>query len=178
MRHINQYGLTDNQEAFVQAYARLGIASQAYTEAYPRAKSYSRNAIDVNAYRLANNAKIKLRLTNVRQDIVLAAQAKVAIDSEITIEQWRKLVLDIANNEFTSTGIRLRALELLGKHLGALDERLHIDSQVSHTHRLASVSDDDLLSIIAARRSVQAQLPATSLPAIVDSTAEDITPTT
>ncbi len=54
--------LTPKQEAFARAYVETGNASEAYRMAYPRAKNWKSEAVNVAASRLLANAKVSLRV--------------------------------------------------------------------------------------------------------------------
>ncbi len=56
---------------------------------------------------------------------VEAGRAKVIAKAEMTGDEWRKLVSDIARGESENRD-RLRALELMGKHLGLLRDRMEL----------------------------------------------------
>jgi phage terminase small subunit len=69
--------LTPKQEAFVQAYHRLGNQRAAYKEAY-NAGNMSNAVIDVKASELMNDGKLRVRLSEL--------QERVAKKNEITVE--------------------------------------------------------------------------------------------
>lgn len=54
--------LTPKQEKFVEEILKGKTQYEAYINAYPRAKNWQRQAVDVNASQLMNDTKIKLRL--------------------------------------------------------------------------------------------------------------------
>lgn len=59
--------LTPKQEKFVEEIAKGKTQYEAYITAYPKAKKWSRNAIDVAANRLMTNTKIVVRLNELRK---------------------------------------------------------------------------------------------------------------
>ena len=60
-------GLTPQQEAFCLALVKLGNASAAYREAYPK-QQMNPNSLAVNASRLQALPKVALRLAGLRQE--------------------------------------------------------------------------------------------------------------
>lgn len=60
--------LTPKQETFVDNILQGKTQYEAYITAYPRAKKWSRNAIDVAASQLMNNNKILIRLKELRME--------------------------------------------------------------------------------------------------------------
>lgn len=59
--------LTSKQEEFVYGIANGKTQYQAYIDAYPKAKNWKREAVDVNASKLLNDTKIKLRLNELNK---------------------------------------------------------------------------------------------------------------
>lgn len=58
--------LTPKQEKFVDEILQGKTQYEAYITAYPRAKKWSRNAIDVAANHMMENNKIVIRLRELR----------------------------------------------------------------------------------------------------------------
>lgn len=65
--------LTPKQEAFCLAYLKTGNASEAYRQSYSAA-NMKPESINVNASKLLSNAKVALRLEELRGPAVIAAQ--------------------------------------------------------------------------------------------------------
>ncbi|MFG0827888.1 terminase small subunit [Pseudomonas sp. CJQ_7] len=65
--------LTPKQEAFCLAYLETGNASEAYRQSYSAA-NMKPESINVNASKLLSNAKVALRLEELRGPAVIAAQ--------------------------------------------------------------------------------------------------------
>lgn len=85
--------LTPKQENFCLAYLETGNASEAYRRAYD-VKSMSANAIGVEAFKLLENPKITLRLSELRKPII--QRHNVTVDSLIAeLEEARKLAMAI-----------------------------------------------------------------------------------
>jgi len=84
-------GLTVKQEKFCQAYIEKGNASEAYRTAYA-ADKMKPEAIHVNACKLLDNAKVALRLKELRGDI--QQRHSVTVDSLLAeLEEARTAAL-------------------------------------------------------------------------------------
>jgi phage terminase small subunit len=102
--------LTPKQQRFVNEYALDNNATQAAIRA-----GYSKATAAAQASRLLTNANVA--------ETIAAAQAKQAERAEIdTAWVIARLVDETQNADKSST--RVRALELLGKHLGMLSGRI------------------------------------------------------
>ena len=77
--------LTPKQDKFIQVYLETGNATEAYRQAY-NTKTLSSNAVHVNASRLLDNAKVALRLDEIR--------AENAKNMEITMEYLTQSMRD------------------------------------------------------------------------------------
>lgn len=60
--NYENHNLTPKQEKFVEGILQGKTQYESYIEAYPKAKNWTRNSIDVNAHTLLNDTKIQLRL--------------------------------------------------------------------------------------------------------------------
>ena len=83
---VNKYGLTQNQENFCLKYVECGIGYQAYIHAYPKSKSWSRNAVDVNASKLLCNNNIKLRIEQLNAEKEKNLQTSLNLNKRKLIE--------------------------------------------------------------------------------------------
>lgn len=61
--------LTPKQEAFAQAYVETGNASEAYREAYPKARSWKPETVHSKASHLLNNGKVLARINELREEL-------------------------------------------------------------------------------------------------------------
>jgi phage terminase small subunit len=83
------HALTLKQENFCLAYIETGNASEAYRRAYSTVK-VSENSLWVNANKLLKNAKVALRLQELRKPVIEAAQITLA-DHLSALERLRDL---------------------------------------------------------------------------------------
>lgn len=81
--------LTPKQEKFCMVYLETGNASEAYRQSYDASKS-SEPAINVNAKKLLDNAKIALRIEELRKPIM--KRHNLTIDTILAeLEEARQL---------------------------------------------------------------------------------------
>lgn len=78
-------GLTAKQEAFVQAYLKVGNQRQAYRAAY-NAENMSDAVVDVKACELMKNGKVKVRIAEM--------QERTAKRTEVTVETINKMLVE------------------------------------------------------------------------------------
>lgn len=79
-------GLTPKQDAFALAYVRLGVAAEAYREAYGVGKM-SLNSLHTESKRVLTNPKVAARIAALRAPAIAAAGLTV----ERTIEEVRRI---------------------------------------------------------------------------------------
>lgn len=83
--------LTPKQEAFAQAYVETGNASEAYRRSY-NAKNFKPESVNVNASKLLSDAKVSLRVAELRTE--LAERNAVTVDSLLAeLEEARGIAL-------------------------------------------------------------------------------------
>ncbi len=119
MGKVKGSGLTPRQKRFVKEY----LVDMNGTQAAIRA-GYAVRGADVQAVRLLGNARVKAAVD--------AGAAKQHAQLDLTAQKVLDELLGVGYAEVASTDVRvsdkLRALELLAKHLGLLTE------QVDHKH--------------------------------------------
>jgi phage terminase small subunit len=132
--------LTDRQSMFVNEYALDNNATQAAIRA-----GYSKATAAAQASRLLTNANVA--------ETIAAAQAKQAERAEIdTAWVIARLVEEAQNADKSST--RVRALELLGKHLGMFSDRLDINVINAEAERLANELGLDVKDVLAEANNI------------------------
>lgn len=95
--------LTQKQEAFCLAYIETGNASAAYRRAYPVSKKWKDQAVHVNASKMLADAKVSLRISDLR-----AAVASETIVSEArVIEEAARIGLFDPGSLFDESGALL-----------------------------------------------------------------------
>ena len=115
--------LTKKQERFAQNIVDGMTQTAAYEDAYS-AEGMSKNAIYVEASKLAKHPKVALRIQQLKDEYGLFRQTR----RERTAELVTQKLLDAALNA-KNDNARVRALELLGKTLGMFDRRQRQDVQ-------------------------------------------------
>lgn len=101
--------LTAKQEAFVQNIIQGMSQADAYRSAYS-CKNMSDNAIYVNASKLASDAKVALRLKELRNEL-----AKPSIMSAQERLEW---LTQLIKNEEEGTNEKLKAIDIMNKMQG------------------------------------------------------------
>lgn len=104
----DENGLTPKMEAFAQAFVKLGIASNAYKEAYD-ADGMNDNSVKKEACLLLKNPDVKARVKELQND------AKEAL--QITREMISEKMFDIMSNTLDEK-TAIKAGESLSKLLG------------------------------------------------------------
>lgn len=126
--------LNDKQKRFVAEY----IVDYNATQAAIRA-GYSEKSAEQLGFQLLKKPSVAEAVAN--------AQKKLAVKSDVTIERVLKELASIGlDNEKERTTDRLKALELIGKHLGMYTDRSVIDATVG-----MSESDRALLAKVSGR---------------------------
>ena len=109
--------LTPKQERFVAEYIRTGNASEAYRLSYNAGKMKP-ETVNRTAFALLQNAKIAARIDDLRAEsakIVVLTQAGI-LEKLMTVSE-AAMALD-ENGMMARPEAAIRALELLGKHVG------------------------------------------------------------
>jgi phage terminase small subunit len=132
--------LTRKQQRFVEEFLIDLNATQAAIRA-----GYSKATAAAQASRLLTNANVA--------ETIAAAQAKQAERAEIdTAWVIARLVDETQNADKSST--RVRALELLGKHLGMFSDRLDINVINAEAERLANELGLDVKDVLAEANNI------------------------
>jgi hypothetical protein len=115
-RAVAKEGLTPKQAAFVMEYLKDLNATQAAIRA-----GYSEKTADQQASRLLTNVKV--------QEAVTKGREKLAAKVEVTTERvlGGLLAEATADDGPTCKTARVKAWELLGKHLGLLTDRSKVE---------------------------------------------------
>lgn len=131
----NEYGLTDKQEKFVQIYIETKNASEAYRQSYNAGKMKD-TSVNVNASKMLANAKVSLRLAQLRGEI--KQRHNVTVDSLIKeLEDARQTAL-AAETPQTSAAVAAT----MGKaKLCGLDKQL---VELSGEIKTTDISDEEL----------------------------------
>lgn len=170
-------GLTEKQRRFCDEYLVDLNATRAYMAAYPATRKESTAA--KSASRMLRNGKVaeyiqqriedRQKRTEITQDRVLRELAAIAFadvtdivyyegghvkikDTEDVPKDTRKAISGIKEGQYgteVKTYDRIRALELLGKHLGLFDprkdelDRKEQEARIKKLEREAAAEDED-----------------------------------
>lgn len=134
--------LTERQRRFVEEYMVDANATAAYIRA-----GYSPKGAEGHAARLVGNGRVK--------EAIAAARAKRSKSVEIRAEHVLSILVKEAKGEGkdTSSAARIRAAELIGKHIGMFVER--------HEHTVKSPDRMTREELLAALGEDEADQPAT-----------------
>ena len=123
---MSEKGLTPKQSAFVQEYLKDLNGTQAAIRA-----GYSKKTANEQAARLLANASVQAAVTKGRE--------KLAAKAEVTAERVLNGLLKeaTADDGPTCKTARVKAWELLGKHLGLMTDRSKVEVSGDVTGYLA-----------------------------------------
>jgi phage terminase small subunit len=124
--------LTPKQEAFVQNIIQGMSQADAYRSAYS-CKNMSDNAIYVNASKLASDAKVALRLSELRNEL-----AKPSIMSAQERLEW---LTQLIQSENESTGDKLKAADIMNKMQGEYVQKVEADVKQEFTINVELVDE-------------------------------------
>ncbi len=122
--------LNPKQKRFCDEYLVDLNATQAYIRA-----GYSKKGAEVSAHKL-------LRNTNIEKYIQLK-QNKYQEALDLTIEEVVTMIIETAKNGEQENN-RLKATDMLMKHLGGYIEKLEIRGEIEHTQYYAPKKDKSL----------------------------------
>lgn len=137
--------LTPKQEAFVQAYHRLGNQRHAYKEAY-NAENMSDIVIDNKASLLMKRGDVRVRLQEL--------QDRAAKKNEITIDTITKMLANaykIATEEKQASAAVAASMGL-GKLHGLIVEKRHVET-TDKNKAVREMSTDDLIKLATSGRA-------------------------
>lgn len=126
--------LTPKQELFAQKIVEGCTQADAYRYAYS-VENMSDNAIYVNASKVANNEKVKLRIQQIRDNL--------AKDSIMSVQERMEWLTEIINDGKTSISARLAASDQMNKMQGAYIQKIAADVEVTKTTISIDLVDDD-----------------------------------
>ncbi len=131
--------LTEKQKLFCDEYLIDLNATRAYKAVYTRVKNDSTAA--VNASKLLRNTNVsayiekrmaeRSKRTEVKQDDVIKELAKIGFARTALLYE-----MEVKTND------KLKALELLGRHLGMFTDKQEIKAQISYEEFLSKAGGD------------------------------------
>lgn len=126
--------LTAKQELFVQNIIQGMSQADAYRSAY-NTKRMSDNAIYVNASKLVADAKVALRIKELREQL-----AKPSIMSAQERLEW---LTELVGDNITPTEHKLRAVDIMNKMTGEYVQKIQAEVQTETTINIELVDDDE-----------------------------------
>lgn len=93
-RAKNEYGLTQQQELFVQEYIKTGIAYKAFLVAYPNSKNWQRDSVDNKAYQLLKKDEIQTRIATYNNEIESALKDSTKLNQHKLLEAALEILED------------------------------------------------------------------------------------
>ena len=126
--------LTAKQEAFVQNILQGMSQADAYRSAY-NTKRMSDNSIYVNASKLMADAKVALRLSELRKEL-----AKPSIMSAQQRLEW---LTQLIQSEEETTSDKLKAADIMNKMQGEYVQKVEADVKQEFTINVELVDDEE-----------------------------------
>lgn len=121
MRKLNEHGLTQAQECFLQNYLKTSNGYKSYLIAYPSAKNWKRNSVDVQVNKLLNNDKINQRIAEHNRKIESTLAESTTLNKRKILNEIIELQQSIKTDK-GQTSVNLQALKLLSQIAGLLQE--------------------------------------------------------
>ena len=128
----NSKNLTQQQEKFIQKYIECGIGYQAYIYAYPKAKNWERNSVDVQANRLLNNPKINQRLAEHNKKIESTLAESTTLNKRRILNEIIELQQQCKEAGQGQSSVNLQALKLLSQIAGLLSEQPQVQVNIQN----------------------------------------------
>lgn len=93
--------LTANQEKFVQELINGKSQREAFRIAYPKSVNWADNSVDVNASKMFNSTKVKLRYNEINNRLVKEAEDECIVEAKDVLKEFARIafadVTDYAN---------------------------------------------------------------------------------
>lgn len=122
MRRLNEYGLTPQQETFVNEYIKTGNGYRSYIKAYPKAEKWTKNAVYVQTNKILNNSKVNLRIKAYNDEIAKSTQESIKLNKRRILNEIIELQQSCKNDGAGQNTTQLQALKLLSQIAGLLQE--------------------------------------------------------
>lgn len=137
----NSKELTQQQENFLNKYIECGVAYQAYVFAYPKAKTWARNSVDVQANRLLNNPKINQRLAEHNKKIESTLAESITLNKRKILNEIIELQQSCKQDGAGQNSTQLQTLKLLSQIAGMLQTENKTEININNTVAVQSVSE-------------------------------------
>lgn len=100
-------GLTQQQENFCKLYVKFGIGYKAYIQAYPKAKTWTRNAVDCACSKMLKRAKIQQRISELNDEIESTLQTSITLNKRKLLETALQMLQDTNNPQERGHAVNL-----------------------------------------------------------------------
>jgi hypothetical protein len=142
MRKLNEHGLTQQQEIFVNEYIKSSNGYQSYLIAYPKAKKWTRQTVDSACSRLLDNDKINARIKAHNDAIAKSTQESIKLNKRKILNEIIELQQQCKDAGQGQAGINLQALKLLSQIAGLLTENQNnIQVNIQNNQTVGEVTD-------------------------------------
>jgi hypothetical protein len=132
------------REKFAQLRANGSSQYEAYLEAYPKSKEWSRNVVDVKASELASDGKVLVRINDLKEEIKNKIQDELVYTARQSFDELERLKGLSAGLEKPDIKAAIKAEELRGKLA-----RLYVEQKELSGSITATVKHDTVLGRIA-----------------------------
>ena len=122
MRKLNEYGLTPQQEVFVNEYIKTGNGYRSYIKAYPKAAKWTRACTDSACSRLLDNSKVNARIKAYNDEIAKSTQESIKLNKRRILNEIIELQQSCKSDGAGQNTTQLQALKLLSQIAGLLQE--------------------------------------------------------
>ena len=122
MRKLNEYGLTPQQEIFVNEYIKTGNGYRSFLKAYPKAEKWTKNAVYVQTNKILNNSKVNLRIKAYNDEIAKSTQESIKLNKRRILNEIIELQQSCKSDGAGQNATQLQTLKLLSQIAGLLQE--------------------------------------------------------
>lgn len=142
-RAKNEYGLTQQQELFVQEYIKTGIAYKAFLFAYPNSKNWQRDSVDNKAYQLLKKDEIQARIATYNREIESTLKDSTKLNQHKLLEAALEILEDTRHTP-SQYANAINVLKLLYSQQGMMpsaNNTNNIQVNIQNNQVTAEVSD-------------------------------------
>lgn len=135
-KDVNDYGLNERQMQFCEYYVKNGSAGLSYQKAYDPdgSRGLKMGSCYSNGHRLLKSEKINNYLNILR--------SQIKTERVLSAEDILGELTEIAQDFGTKTSDKLRALELLGKHLALWQDKVNVSNDMVIEVNLTGMEDE------------------------------------
>ena len=141
MRKLNENGLTQAQECFLQEYLKTSNGYQSYIKAYPNAKKWKRNSVDCKASLLLDNEKIQQRISEHNAKVESTLLKSTTLNKRKILNEIIELQQNCKQSGNGQNPTQLQALRLLAQVAGLLTESPQVQVNIQNNTVVGEVSD-------------------------------------